>query len=288
MNYVKLINSFWEVKREREDITVYAQSLYFAVLYYANKNGWKDVSVYREDIIEQAGISKKTYYPARQILKDAGLIDYIEGATNRSKCIFKLIDVFPSLSPGLSTQGDKQGDKPDPKQGDKEGDKPEDHTNKLLNIETNKPSSKEEDNTAPVLKVTKSASEGLDKGLSKSSKKKGKPEADPIPVPNPATYCFYSPAFGELWRDYLDDRKEEASPRTQKTILNKIERYSKGNPELAIEIIEYSIIKKYPSVYEPKPKTNSQPWKQTGPTSKQEKLTLEQNQIKYGVKKSVS
>jgi len=93
MNYIMLVNTFWEIRRERSDFDPYVISLYFALVNFANRNAWAGFSLYREDIIGLAGMSKNPYYKAREILKDAGLIEYEEGANGVSKCYFTVLEV---------------------------------------------------------------------------------------------------------------------------------------------------------------------------------------------------
>lgn len=142
MNYIQLINQYWEIERERGDFTAQVQSLYFALLYFANRNGWKPFKIYREDVMERAKIAKKSYYSGRDILKKAGLISFEEGSANTQKCSYQICN--------LSSLGDITGDKAEDKQGDITGDKQGDYTIKHINIETNK-----HNNNAPELSLIK-------------------------------------------------------------------------------------------------------------------------------------
>ena len=98
MNYIKLLNTFWQIRRERTDFDPYVISLYVALVSVANdkatKQAWGSFSIYREDITQLAGLSPTSYYKARKILKDAGLIDYTEGANKLSKSIFTINPVY--------------------------------------------------------------------------------------------------------------------------------------------------------------------------------------------------
>lgn len=140
MNYIKQINAFWEIERERGDFTAHLQSFYFALLYFANKFAKSEFSLYREDIMDAAKVSKTHYYKVREQAKEAGLIEYEDGANARSKCIFRVLPVSHLLSQKKDTANDTTCDTAN--------DTVCDHTHKLtkpinlLNLQTNKPQNK--------------------------------------------------------------------------------------------------------------------------------------------------
>lgn len=105
MNYIKLINAFWQIKRERDDFDPYVISLFFALTGVANSQNWKSFSLYREDITIIASMSPSAYYKARKVLKEAGLINYVEGANKLSKCSFTVLPVY-----AINTVDDTVGD----------------------------------------------------------------------------------------------------------------------------------------------------------------------------------
>ncbi|WP_026463636.1 hypothetical protein [Adhaeribacter aquaticus] len=131
MNYIKLINNFWQVKRDREDFDSYVISLYFALLDIANRREWKPFSVYRDDILVLTNMSFKPYYKAREILRDSGLISCEEGANGRKKCSFTILPPSPTVTVQTTVQATV---------GDTVPTTVEDTIlNKHINLKTNKP-----------------------------------------------------------------------------------------------------------------------------------------------------
>lgn len=76
MNYIELINQFWELDTECSFSGVQAK-LYFAILNYANRLNWKEpLSIPNTRLLATLGISKSALGKARQRLMDTGLIEY--------------------------------------------------------------------------------------------------------------------------------------------------------------------------------------------------------------------
>lgn len=133
MNYIRLINAFWQLRRQRPDFDPYVISLYFALVDKANKEGWRQFQIYREDIINLAGMGPSTYYKARKILKDAGAISFQEGASKLSQCTYSILQLYATRTEG-DTVRDTEGDTEDGTEGDT-------ILNKHINLKTYKPSS---------------------------------------------------------------------------------------------------------------------------------------------------
>lgn len=143
MNYIKLINAFWQLRRKRADFDPYVITLYFALVSKANKEDWKSFQIYREDIVLLAGMGPTAYYKARKILKDAGAIEYKEGASKLSQCSFSIIQLY-AASTVADTEGDTVADTEESMEGDTVGTTVADTEgdtilNKPINPKTYKP-----------------------------------------------------------------------------------------------------------------------------------------------------
>lgn len=159
MNYIKLINAFWEIKRSRSDFDPFVVSLYFTLLHLANKQNWGDFSAYREDIIGIAAMSHNSYYKARKILKESGLIEFNDGANKVSKCTFKLVLVSFTGTQRNTPQGhDEVHDK------DTIGTQRNTIHNKPINLKTNKLINKDAEINSAALKNNHYEKENISAG----------------------------------------------------------------------------------------------------------------------------
>ncbi len=100
MNYIELINSFWQYARGREPkLTVSAALLYFALLAESNSRGWQNpLFVGSATITAMTGIAGHTLIRARRELAAAGLIQYSAGSGRGNATAYKIkaskIDTF--------------------------------------------------------------------------------------------------------------------------------------------------------------------------------------------------
>lgn len=79
MEYIKLINRFWETNRNTQ-FTMAETTLYFYLLNEANRNYWQMPIVCATAIIcASTGMTKATLIRARNGLKKKGLIGFTEG-----------------------------------------------------------------------------------------------------------------------------------------------------------------------------------------------------------------
>lgn len=79
MEYIKLINRFWEINRNTQ-FTMAETTLYFYLLNEANRNYWQMPIVCATAIIcASTGMTKATLIRARNGLKKKGLIGFTEG-----------------------------------------------------------------------------------------------------------------------------------------------------------------------------------------------------------------
>jgi len=208
MNYIKQINAFWEIERERGDFSAHLQSFYFALLYFANKYDKSEFSLYREDIMAQAKLSKTQYYKVRESAKEAGLICYQDGANARTKCVFTVLPVSLLLSQKKDTTGDTNRDA----SKDTAGDTAKDHTQQtykptnLLNLQTYKPQRGE----APVAETENWETEPVpEQQAQEEEKEKGCAQKEKEEASGRTYYQRYKDAW---WQFYKDQNAGEEPP----------------------------------------------------------------------------
>ena len=81
MNYIELINRFWKLDTAYS-FSPYEVQLYFILLDYANRSGWKEpLYLPNNRLIARMGCSKTAFIRARQRLNDDGVIGYQKGTT---------------------------------------------------------------------------------------------------------------------------------------------------------------------------------------------------------------
>lgn len=84
MNYIELINAFWN-KSESDNISGSDIAVYMALLKYCNKLNWLNPFVCHWDIVCQySKVSKNTFYKSIEILNDKGYIKFEKGVKNSS------------------------------------------------------------------------------------------------------------------------------------------------------------------------------------------------------------
>ncbi|NDV58942.1 hypothetical protein [Bacteroides sp. 519] len=91
MNYIELINAFWE-HDEAHQFTGTETRLYFYLLKITNRLGWLQ-SWSRNDnrLTTELGVTPKTLRTARQSLADAGLISYATEKGRNSKTTYEVL-----------------------------------------------------------------------------------------------------------------------------------------------------------------------------------------------------
>ena len=116
MEYIKLINRFWETNRNTQ-FTMAETTLYFYLLNEANRNYWQmHIACATAIICASTGMTKATLIRARNGLKKKGLIGFTEGVqhsrapTYHLKPMAKLLTVLliklmpkPLMQPLLKT-----------------------------------------------------------------------------------------------------------------------------------------------------------------------------------------
>lgn len=234
MNYIKQINAFWELERERGDFTAHLQSFFFALLYFANKFDKNEFSLYREDVIDQAKLGKDTYYKVRELAQEAGLIEFEEGANKRSKCLFRVCLLYENQD-NTQTEARTTARTTGKTISRHEADTAPDHTPKPTNLQTLNPKGGVDAAASPP----EEKEPGSPKG---KTSKKGKPPgcAAPPKLDEPSHQAFVD-AF---WQWY--EKTVGMPPKLLEAdyaALKKIRRYftdaKKGDAEKALASWRY-------------------------------------------------
>ncbi len=90
MNYIKLVNQFWKLRRSKR-ITSKQTDLYFFLLHECNNRDWENpFECANVLIIASIDIKEPTLIDARNRLKQLGLIDFIGGKKNEASPIYTL------------------------------------------------------------------------------------------------------------------------------------------------------------------------------------------------------
>lgn len=113
MNYIKLVNQFWQVRRSTRITNVQAD-LYFFLLQECNERGWQN-PFQCANITIQAGISvaMSTLQDARRKLVDHGLIYFEPGEKNVSHPTYQIVQsIAGNRHRTRYTTGNETGDDP--------------------------------------------------------------------------------------------------------------------------------------------------------------------------------
>lgn len=90
MNYLKLINQFWKLRRSKR-ITNMQADLYFFLIQECNERDWENpFECSNKLIIASIPITEPSLIDARNRLKQLGLIDFISGKRNESSPIYTI------------------------------------------------------------------------------------------------------------------------------------------------------------------------------------------------------
>jgi hypothetical protein len=109
MNYLKLINQFWLLRRSKK-ITNLQADLYYFLIHEANIRMWPAYfSCSNGTICASIGISEKALIDARNVLKQIGLIYFENGVTKHKSPTYKLLDYLLKVSNAESIAGGIEG-----------------------------------------------------------------------------------------------------------------------------------------------------------------------------------
>ncbi|WP_375443492.1 hypothetical protein [uncultured Fibrella sp.] len=92
MNYIQLINWFWEDVPYRQGYKSEYGILFMAIVDSINRNGWKSTRIEYDRIINKTQIGKKSYLDGRKWLRDEKLIDFVPGKNYDFPAQFTLTD----------------------------------------------------------------------------------------------------------------------------------------------------------------------------------------------------
>ena len=118
MKYLNELNSFHEWLQYNPDVSYSARLLWYALMHYNNKCGWKqEFNVATSSLELDTGLSKQSIIRARNVLKQYGRIDF-KTRSGRQSTIYEIIP----FAYHTGTQSDTQGDTQEYTQSDTQGD----------------------------------------------------------------------------------------------------------------------------------------------------------------------
>lgn len=118
MKYLNELNSFHEWLQYNPDVSYSARLLWYALMHYNNKCGWKqEFNVATSSLELDTGLSKQSIIRARNVLKQYGRIDF-KTRSGRQSTIYEIIP----FACHTGTQSDTQGDTQEYTQSDTQGD----------------------------------------------------------------------------------------------------------------------------------------------------------------------
>lgn len=94
VNYIRLVNWFWEHVPYMDGFKSHYGFLFFSIVDSVNKNNWQPVSIAYEIILYKSGLEKRMYLAGRQWLCDAGLIQFTPGKNPVRMAVF---DITPAV-----------------------------------------------------------------------------------------------------------------------------------------------------------------------------------------------
>jgi hypothetical protein len=217
MNYIALINQFWQLRREVTFSSTEAD-LYFYLLDISNGRNWKNPFQQSNTLIcATIGVSEKPLITARNRLKQHGLIDFTPGV-KRSPSTYKLLlleNNLENLHPYRGECDSKSGSESGSECDSLSGENPPDINKHKLKEEgsTASAASRTSDLEANSVAEPKPGNPVL---LTKSTRSKKKPtatadEVAALPLPHPGE------TFAKRWATF------RASPKQTKKPLSALE-----------------------------------------------------------------
>jgi len=232
MNYIALINQFWQLRREVTFSSTEAD-LYFYLLDISNGRNWKNPFQQSNLLIcATIGVSEKPLITARNRLKQHGLIDFTPGV-KRSPSTYKLL-LLENLQPNRGECDSKSGSESGSECDNLSGENPPD---------INKHKQNEEEGTAAadpppasVLDADSFPSPEPAPAKPARSPKKPKANADEVaalPLPHPGE------AFASCWATFRAGPKQAKKPLSAFALmLAKLGKYPEA---FAVEMLEAAI-----------------------------------------------
>ncbi|SFP92332.1 hypothetical protein [Parafilimonas terrae] len=90
INYIRIINWFWDEVPYYSNFKPYHVSLFFAVLDSINRNRWQQTRIAYEYLITKCGLAKRSYLESRDWLVANKLIEVIPGKNSYQMASFSL------------------------------------------------------------------------------------------------------------------------------------------------------------------------------------------------------
>jgi hypothetical protein len=90
MNYIDLINNFWDEAPNIKGYKPQYSCLYFGIIDSINRNFWKETSIEYDRIISKTGMDKRMYLEAREWLSTNGFIEFTSGKNNYSPAKYRV------------------------------------------------------------------------------------------------------------------------------------------------------------------------------------------------------
>lgn len=228
MNYIELINNFWQVRRVK-GMTAYEADLYYYLLKECNSRMWLNPFELPTNLIcAEIGISRKTLVDLRNRLSQRGLISFREGNRNKNGAVYKLMYVSES-----NIQGNVLGNLDGNIQGNVLGNPLKNKLNKTKLNQT------EDTPLTPQGELFKPPASDREE-----KKKKGKKEL---------LFDFVEVAFKPVFMRFIEYRKEIGKPfKSQKGVEGcyaELKKLSGNNVQKAELIVQQSISNEYQGLF---------------------------------------
>jgi hypothetical protein len=98
MNYLKLINQFWQLRRSKR-ITNLQADLYYFLMQECNSRNWENPFQCSNGLVcTSIGITEKSLIDARNVLQQIGLIEFEKGITKQKAPTYYLLDYCNKVS----------------------------------------------------------------------------------------------------------------------------------------------------------------------------------------------
>ncbi|WP_195476851.1 helix-turn-helix domain-containing protein [Bacteroides finegoldii] len=210
--------------RRRFRFTATEQALFYELVAICNGEDWRDVfDCSNIELCFALNVNEKTLIKARESLINAGLIYYKSGKNKRVISSYSFVKEFKTT---VTT---------------------------TVNFTANQTANDTGDST--VVKGVNNTGDSTD-----YNKLKQKPNKNILSKVSHGDFDFISTEFLEtfiLWLEYKKDRRENyKSEKSLKACYNKLVKLSKGNPEIASQIINEAIANNWAGFFELKNNKN--------------------------------
>ncbi|WP_460504125.1 hypothetical protein, partial [Hymenobacter agri] len=231
MNYIALINQFWQLRREVTFSSTEAD-LYFYLLDISNGRNWKNPFQQSNQLIcATIGVSEKPLITARNRLKQHGLIDFTPGV-KRSPSTYKLL-LLENLQPNREECDSKSGSESGSECDSLSGENPPDINKHKLNQEERAADAAP---PTPVLSAVSPPPPDPLPAKPARSPKKPKASADEVAallLPHPGD------VFAQRWATFRAGPKQAKKPLSAFALmLSKLGKYPEA---FALEMLEAAI-----------------------------------------------